>query len=405
MIIGKKNVSLQAIWVIMQFRNIIGQRPLINRLTSIIDSGRISHAQLFLGKNGCGSMALALAYAQYLNCENRIHYDNVDEAVELRSDSCGKCPSCLKYQHLSHSDLHFIFPNTTTKKVEKEPSSKDFLADFVAFMKEHKGYATLDSFFEYLGVENKQGNINVRDANDIIRILSLKTYESTYKVMIIWMIEKLNVAAAPKLLKILEEPTENTVFLLVSENRDKILQTILSRVQLVPVKRIDLQSMTNHLQSIGLPEGCDAKQIAMAAEGDVIEAMGLLEKTDQDRLFAEMFVTWTRQLFKLQMLSLSQWVEAISAMGREQQKQFLYYALNSFRACFLKTTAGVELSYQLDFGDEKFNTFFPKMIHERNIEQLENAINQTIYSIERNAYPKIAFMDLSFSISKLIKQQ
>ncbi|MBR5783754.1 MAG: DNA polymerase III subunit delta, partial [Bacteroidales bacterium] len=120
----------------MQFRNIIGQRPLINRLTSIIDSGRISHAQLFLGKNGCGSMALALAYAQYLNCENRIHYDNVDEAVELRSDSCGKCPSCLKYQHLSHSDLHFIFPNTTTKKVEKEPSSKDFLADFVAFMKE-----------------------------------------------------------------------------------------------------------------------------------------------------------------------------------------------------------------------------------------------------------------------------
>ena len=210
----------------MQFKDIIGQRPLINKLTQIIDSGRISHAQLFYGKNGYGSLALALAYAQYLNCENREHYNIIDESTQLRADSCGVCPSCKKYQQLVHSDLHFIFPNTTVKSTDKDTSSKDYMAEFRSYMIENNLYARLEPFFEYLGVEKKQGYINVRDANEIIKVLNLKTYESKYKVMIIWMIEKLNISAAPKLLKILEEPTENTIFLLVSENQDKILATI-----------------------------------------------------------------------------------------------------------------------------------------------------------------------------------
>ena len=146
------------------------------------------------------------------------------------------------------------------------------------------------------------------------------------------------------------------------------------------------------------------ENIAQAAEGDIIEALNILEQRDQNLLFAELFVTWTRQLFKLQMHSLSQWVDKIHAMGREQQKQFLLYTLNSFRACFLKTATGITLSYQLDFGDEKFNNAFPRMITEKNIEGIENVINKTIYAIERNAFSKIAFMDLSFSISKLLKK-
>ncbi len=388
---------------IMLFKDIIGQRALINKLIQIIDRGHISHAQLFLGKNGYGSLALALAYAQYLNCINRVHYQDIDLETQLLADSCGACPSCKKYQQLVHSDLHFVFPNTTTKSVDKEPSSKNFIDDFRTFMLEKKLYAGLDSFFEYLGVENKQGAINVRDANEIIRILSLKTYESKYKIMVIWMIEKLNIAAAPKLLKILEEPTENTVFLLVSENQDRILPTIRSRTQLVNVKKIDTRSLSRELLKHAQISEEMADKVAEASEGDYIHALSLIDKTEQERLFAEYFVTWTRQLFKLQMQSLSKWVEIISALGREQQKQFLYYALESFRACYLKTAANVVLNYRLDFGDEKFNTFFPNMVTKHNIELLEEKINKTIYSIERNAYAKIAFMDLSFSISKLLK--
>mgnify|MGYP003292535855 CR=1 FL=1 len=386
----------------MYFKDIVGQRELINSLTRIIDSGRISHAQLFLGKNGYGSLALALAYAQYLNCENRVHYPDVDEQTQLRADSCGKCPSCIKYQQLVHSDLHFVFPNTAVKSTDKDVSSKDLMQEFRTYMLENNSYIRLEDFFEYLGVEKKQGAINVRDAAEINRILGLKTYEAKYKVMVIWMIEKLNTAAAPKLLKILEEPTDNTIFLLVSENQDKILSTIRSRMQNVQLRKIDEQSMRQYLQNI-LPDS-NVENILQAAEGDIIEARNIISKTEQDQLFAELFVTWTRQLFKLQMLSLSAWVDKMHAMGREQQKQFLLYALDSFRACFLKTVAGVNLSYQLDFGDEKFNNAFPRMISERNIEGIENVINKTIYAIERNAFSKIAFMDLSFSISKLLKQ-
>lgn len=217
------------------------------------------------------------------------------------------------------------------------------------------------------------------------------------------MIEKLHGAAAPKLLKILEEPTENTLFLLVSENQDRILSTILSRVQMVPVKRIDDQSMSQYLSTLDLPANLDVPMVLEAAEGNVINALNIVNQSVQKQVFAEMFVVWTRQLFKLQMLSLSKWVEKASAMGREQQKQFLNYALESFRACFLKTVAGVNLSYQLDFGDEKFNNAFPGRITERNIEMIEKSINKTIYAIERNVNSKLLFMDLSFSISKLLK--
>jgi DNA polymerase-3 subunit delta' len=173
-------------------------------------------------------------------------------------------------------------------------------------------------------------------------------------------------------------------------------------MQNVQLRKIDEHSMRQYLQNI-LPD-CNVENILQAAEGDIIEARNIISKTEQDQLFAELFVTWTRQLFKLQMLSLSAWVDKMHTMGREQQKQFLLYALDSFRACFLKTVAGVNLSYQLDFGDEKFNNAFPRMISERNIEGIENVINKTIYAIERNAFSKIAFMDLSFSISKLLKQ-
>lgn len=351
----------------MQFKDIEGQQVLSNRLTEIIDSGRVSHAQMFLGPTASGSLALAIAYAQYLNCENRQHYP---EGSELRADSCGECPSCRKYRQLMHSDLHFVFPNTTTGKVSKEPCSDMFQEEFREFLDAHNQMGKEDEWYTHLGIEKKQGMIRERDADSIIHTLALTSYEGGYKVMIVWLAERMNLNAANKLLKTLEEPTERTLLLLVAESSDRLLSTILSRVQQIVVPE----------RNLGMSE---AKREA----------------------YGQLFVSWMRLLFKLNMQTLSEWVEKISAIGREPQKCFLQYTQESLRACFLKTAAGITLESELQFGDEKFDTAFPSMVTPRNVEAMNQAMNDALYAIERNANPKITFMQLSFKLSKLIKNR
>lgn len=351
----------------MQFKDIEGQHVLINSLTEIIDSGRVSHAQMFLGSTASGSLALAIAYAQYLNCENRQHYG---EGSLLRADSCGECPHCRKYRQLMHSDLHFVFPNTTTTKVGSKPCSDNFQEEFREFMNKTNQLGVEDEWYEYLGVEKKQGAIRELDADNITRTLSLKAYEGGYKVMVIWMAERMNVTTANKLLKTLEEPTDNTVILLVAENTDHVLQTILSRVQQIVVPD----------RNIGL-------------------------NPEKRAAYAQMFVSWMRLLFKLNMQTLSDWVEKIAAIGREPQKSFLQYTQETLRACFLKTAADFVIEDELQFGDEKFNAAFPSMVTPRNVEAMNQAVNDALYAIERNANPKVTFMQLSFTFSKLIKNR
>ena len=213
----------------MQFKDIVGQRDVINRLTEIIDSGRVSHAQMILGPAEDGSLQLALAYLQYLCCTGRRHY----EGGELRADSCGTCPSCKKIGQLMHPDLHLFFPNATTTRVKKDPSCADFQQEFRDFVAGSRGLGTLDDWYGTLGIENKQGVINVRDAAAVISSLSLKSYEGGWKMVVIWMAEKMNMQAANELLKTLEEPTPGTVILLVAESDERLLQTIRSRVQTV----------------------------------------------------------------------------------------------------------------------------------------------------------------------------
>lgn len=352
----------------MRFKDIIGQEVMANSLTEIIDSGRISHAQLFLGDTVSGSLALAIAYAQYLGCTNRQHFHN-HEHGELRADSCGSCPSCLKYQQLSHSDLHFYFPTAAIGNNNK-PQSSDFESEFRDFLNNYNQRGSLDQWYDFVGIENKQGMIRELDADNMGHILSLKSYEGNYKVVIIWMAEKLNVFAANKILKNLEEPDPRTLIILVSEQSEKLLSTIISRTQLVKVPSIS--------NKIHIP-------------------------TEVEQRFANSYVVWMRQLFKLNMLSLSSWVDEMAALKREQQKQFLSYALQAIRECFLRNNAG--LPQNMDFGDEKFNASFPTMITERNIERLDKAFNDAIFSIERNAYSKITFMELSFNISKALKKR
>ncbi len=383
----------------MQFKDVVGQRVLINRLTEIIDSGRVSHAQLLLGRNGYGTLPLALAYAQYLNCEHRVHYP---EGSELRADSCGECPSCKKHQQMVHSDLHFVFPTTTNAKVKKESCSEDFQEEFRQFVTERNGYVTLEEWYAYLEVENKQGAIYVRDAKSIIDELSLKAYESAYKVVIVWMADLMRVDAANKLLKSLEEPAPRTLFLLIGERPEQLLSTIVSRTQLLRVGKIDDESLMRHLRKNHPEVSAD---LVAAAEGDVTEARRLVEQSEAEQTFARMFVTWMRQLFKLNMANLSAWVDEMATMGREQQKLFLRYAMDSLRACYLKSGAGVEQSYKLQFGDDKFNAAFPFMITPNNVERLEQAFTEAHHAIERNAYAKLVFMELSFRISKALKKR
>ncbi len=351
----------------MQFKDIEGQEVLANRLTEIIDSGRISHAQMFLGPTASGSLAMAIAYAQYLGCENRQHYP---EGSLLRADSCGECPHCKKYSQLVHTDLHLVFPTTTTATVTSKPCADDFQEEFREFLMENRQLGTEDDWYMRLGVENKQGMIREKDADNIIRTLGLKSYEGGYKVLIVWMAERMNIAAANTLLKTLEEPAEKTLILLVSESRDRILSTIMSRVQQV-----------------------------------VVKDLGVAMNEERQQKFAQMFISWMRLLFKLNMQPLSAWVDQTANIGREGQKMFLQYVLEALRACFLQTAAGIRLQKELEFGDQKFDAAFPAMITVRNIEQMNEAVNNAIYAIERNANAKITFMQLSFKMSRFIKNR
>ena len=351
----------------MQFKDIVGQTVTANHLTEIIDSGRVSHAQLFLGETSSGSLALAIAYAQYLNCQNRQHYGEGGQD-SLRADSCGECPSCKKYQQLSHSDLHFFFPNAATEQVKGSGiSSAEFQGEFREFLNAKGQLGTIDEWYEFIGVEKSQGLIRERDADNMVRTLGLKSYEGGDKVVIVWMAEKMNTAAANKILKSLEEPSPGTLIILVAESSDKMLSTVISRIQLVKIKRL---------------KG--------AAQNANVE-------------FRTLYVTWMRQLFKLNMASLSAWVDTLHAKGREEQKQFLLFAQEAVRDAFLKGNAG--LPSEIDFGDEKFNNSFPAMITPRNIEKLNEAFDDVLHAIERNAYAKITFMELSFRISKALKKR
>lgn len=350
----------------MQFKDIAGQRDVINRLTEIIDSGRVSHAQLFLGATAEGSLQLALAYLQYLCCEHRQHHDGGD----LRADSCGECPSCKKLSQLMHPDLHLIFPNAATSKVSSSNIwSGEFMTEFREFLLQNNALGTLDDWYATLGTENKQGMIREQDAAHIVSDLALKSYEGGWKMMVIWMAEKMNTAAANELLKTLEEPTPNTLLLLVAESDERLLPTIRSRVQTV---RLRVES------------------------GE--------RKVENQAEFAQILVEWLRLLFNLKkMKELSAQVDRMAAMNREQQKQFLGYALGVMRDCFLHGAAG--LPVEIGSGDQKFDAMFPQMVTANNIELINTALNEALFALERNANAKIALMQLSFSMSMALKKR
>jgi DNA polymerase-3 subunit delta' len=356
------------------------------------EKGRIPHAQLFVGKEGSGTLPMAIAYSQLLLCNSAS-----DKEV------CAK-----KCEALQHPDLHFAFPVTINDSVKKHPVSNLFLEDWREFIKEQP-YGSLFNWLHHIGVENKQGIINVDEAEDVVKKLTLKSYEGGFKVMIIWMAEKMNIAAANKLLKLIEEPPEKTVFLLITEHEDQIINTIKSRCQALYFSKLSEQDIANTLIE---KEGCEtnkALQIAHEAAGNYNKAVHLFHNNSSDAVFEEWFVTWVRTAFKAKgnaavIKELVAWSEIIAKTGRETQKRFLEYCLQFFRqALLLNYKAGnlVFMETKTGFNLRKFAPF----VHSGNILDIEKELSEAMYHIERNGNAKIILLDLSMKLTRFLHKK
>lgn len=371
----------------MNFDQIIGNSHTKRYLLESIANNRIAHAQLFVGEQGIGVLPMAIAYATEVICLN------------------GNENTRKKCENLQHPDLHFAFPTATTTKVKQSPVSSLFIEEFRAFFKENP-YGTLFEWYQFLGIENKQGNISVNEAKEITEKLSLKSFEGGYKVMIIWMAEYMNTESANKLLKLLEEPPVKTLFLLVAENEHQILTTILSRCQITRFYKIGDQAIKDGLLQNGITQE-EATAIAIRSQGNYKRALNYIENKSEEQLFEEWFIRWVRAAFrakgnKASILGLLKWSEEITARGREVQKQFLDYCLEIFRQALMLHYGVKDLVYT-KFFDETFKLEkFAPFVHNNNIEGIQNEIETAIYHIERNGNGKAILTDLSIKLTRLL---
>ncbi|APY08457.1 DNA polymerase III subunit delta' [Winogradskyella sp. J14-2] len=382
----------------MQFSKILGQTHIKNHLTKSVDDGRIAHAQLFVGPEGSGTLPMAIAYAQYILCNN------------TNGENLGGNESCnLKFENFSHPDLHFAFPVTTSDKVKSKPVSKFYLEEWRQLLEEQP-YGNLFDWYKLLGVDNKQGQIGVDEASEIVKSLTLKSYEGGYKIMIIWMAEKINTAAANKLLKLIEEPPEKTIFILIAEDEEQIINTIRSRCQILHFPPLTEAIISNALVDNYHIEKSVASRIAHQANGNYNKACDLVYQDSEDILFEKWFVFWVRSAFKAKgnkkaIHDLISWSEEIAKTGRETQKKFLAFCLNYFRQALLLNYNASSLVYleprAENFQLEKFAPF----VHDGNILDISNELQDAMYHIERNGSSKIILTDLSIKLTRFLHKK
>ncbi|HLN54207.1 MAG TPA: hypothetical protein VK212_10900 [Lentimicrobium sp.] len=375
----------------MLFSDIPGQESVKQRLRKTVHEHRVSHAQLFFGPEGAAKLPMALAYAQYINCSNR-----------TETDSCGVCPSCLQFSKLAHPDLHFLYPIAGTKEIDGKPMSVMFLSHWRKLVAEKKGFFTLTDWYEQIGIENKQGLINTEDCNDLIRKLSYTSYESEYKVMIIWMVEKIHLQGANKILKILEEPPDKTLFILITQQQEQILPTILSRTQLVKFPRYSDPEIESGLLTL---TGCsqeEAKSAGFMAEGNMTEAITIINEGESHNELFLKFRDWMRICWKQDLKAAFEMADEIKGEGREYMKRFLQYALRIVRYCTL-TNFNVAPFINIEGEEKKFVTDFSKFINPSNIHLFQQEFNDAIFHVERNANGSILFMDISINAMKWLK--
>ncbi len=373
----------------MQYDQIIGLESIKNYLDKTIVSGKIPHAQLFVGDEGSGALPLAIAYAQQILCQS-----------SKNPDACH-----LKCDKLAHPDLHFSFPITTTDFVKKNPVSDLFL-DKWREMIAINPYFSLFDWMQYLGVENKQGLINKAEAENIAKKLSVKSYEGGYKIMLIWMAEKLHNSAANQLLKLIEEPPENTIFILITEDEEKIIKTIRSRCQALYLPKISEENLVKTLVKEKEISEKEALKIAHQANGNYNKALSILAKSGKESTFEKWFITWIRSAFLATnpavIENLIDWSNEIASSGRETQKQFLQYCLQFFRQALLLNYKAEKLVY-LETETPNFDLKkFAPYVHGKNIIEINNTINDAIYHVERNGNAKMIFLDISMKLTKLL---
>jgi DNA polymerase-3 subunit delta' len=375
----------------MNFLNIPGQKDIISKLIKSVKEERVSHAQLFAGPEGCGSLALALAYARYISCENR-----------TETDSCGVCKSCVKYEKMIHPDLHFVFPVIKGKKAT-DPVSDHYIEEWRELLRKTP-YFTLNDWLNTIEVGNAQGMIFASEAAEIIKKLSLKTFESDFKIMIIWLPEKMHPATSNKLLKMIEEPPEKTIFLLVSEEPDKVIPTILSRCQLIRVPKFNSDDIEKYVSNRFGFEHNKASDIARVSMGNINRAVELSENEESSRVNLDRFRSLMRFAWKRDIISIINWAEEIAASGREAQKNFISFSLRLMRENLMLTLGqkGNSIVY-LTGAEEEFSDKFHPFIHQDNVFQLTDEFNLVHSHIEANGNAKIIFLDLGLKVTRLIR--
>ncbi|NKI31216.1 ATP-binding protein [Croceivirga thetidis] len=378
----------------MLFGNIIGQEHIKKHLVYSVESGRVPHAQLFVGPEGCGTLPMAVAYAQYVLCNNK------------GGENSGQNETCnAKCNTLSHPDVHFVYPVANSDKVKSHAVSDDFISDWREFLTKQP-YGNLFDWYRQVGIEKKQGQIGVDEAQNISKKLALKSYEGGYKVLVIWMAEKMNGSAANKLLKLIEEPPNQTLLLLIAENEENIINTIRSRCQVLHFDPIPQALISKELEARNI-EKTLAEQLAHEANGNLNKALDLAQNDSEDLVFEKWFVHWVRSAFKAKgnksaIHDLILWSEEVAKNGRETQKNFLKYCEGIIRQALLTNYGAHELVYAKMHTDGFDLAKFAPFIHENNILQLTKELETAHYHIERNGNAKLVFTDLSIKLTRLL---
>lgn len=380
----------------MEYAQIIGLNHLKNHLQTSAAHGRVAHAQLFSGPTGSGLLPLALAYAKTLLCQ------------DLDPLSQGYQRAAHQVDTLVHPDLHFMYPVNTTDSVKKSAAVLDFLPQWRSFV-QSSPYGSLMAWYSHIGLAGKQGSISVSDTEQMAKTLALKSYEGGYKVMIIWMADKMNTESSNKILKLLEEPPAKTVFLLLTEEEDKILKTIYSRCQLLSLPLLSQNDLAQALVQYHRLEHNQAQSIAKTAHGDYYKAQQLIDAQGEEPIFEQLFLQWARGAFKAKgnkkaIQELLTWSDQMAALGRETQKSFLNYCSGLIRQAFLIHYKTNDLVYYKEYSDDFHLSKLAPFIHQNNIWPLQRALEEAEQHIERNGNAKIIFTDLAVQLTRLLHQ-
>lgn len=376
----------------MRFSEVIGQEEAKKRLKGMVADDRLPHAMMLCGPEGSGKMALALAFASYLLCERRSDAD----------DSCGQCWQCAMLRKWAHPDLHFTFPTIKLPSMspEHKPVSDDFAAQWRQLLASGP-YFSLNQWMEAIGAENQQAIITAGESDELSRKLSIKSSQGGYKVSLIWLPERMNAECANKLLKLIEEPPSQTVFIMVCEEPDKLLDTIRSRTQRIDIKRIDDASIRQALMERRGLDADTATRITRIANGSWLKAVGALDADNENEQFLMMFQKLMRLAYSRKVKELKQWSEAMQTMGREKQKRFLAYFLRLVRENFAYNFMQPELNYMTQ-QEEDFARNFARFVNEKNVLQMNELGNRAIRDISQNANAKIVFFDMAMQMIVLL---